>query len=58
MFNVESEDELREIDRTGAMKTKAPVSLRINPDIDARHTPYISTGMKEHKFGISIDQCC
>jgi len=57
MFNVESEDELREIDRVaGSMKTKAPVSLRINPDIDARTHPYISTGMKEHKFGISIDR--
>ncbi len=56
MFNVESEDELREIDRVaGLMKTKAPVALRINPDIDARTHPYISTGMKEHKFGISID---
>ncbi len=56
MFNVESEDELREIDRVaGSMKTKAPVALRINPDIDARTHPYISTGMKEHKFGISID---
>ncbi len=57
MFNVESEDELREIDRVaGLMKTKAPIALRINPDIDARTHPYISTGMKEHKFGISIDQ--
>ncbi|MBI5075500.1 MAG: diaminopimelate decarboxylase [Nitrospirae bacterium] len=56
MFNVESEDELREIDRVaGLMRTKAPVALRINPDIDARTHPYISTGMKEHKFGISID---
>ena len=56
MFNVESEDELREIDRVaGLMKTKAPIALRINPDIDARTHPYISTGMKEHKFGISID---
>ena len=56
MFNVESEDELREIDRVaGIMKSKAPVALRINPDIDARTHPYISTGMKEHKFGISID---
>ena len=56
MFNVESEDELREIDRVaGVMKTKAPIALRVNPDIDARTHPYISTGMKEHKFGISID---
>ena len=57
MFNVESADELREIDRVaGAMGVKAPIALRINPDIDPRTHPYISTGMKEHKFGISIDQ--
>ena len=57
MFNVESEDELREIDRiAGVMKKKAPVALRINPDIDPGTHPYISTGMREHKFGISIEQ--
>lgn len=55
MFNVESEDELKEIDRiAGKMKVKAPIALRINPDIDPLTHPYISTGMKEHKFGISI----
>ena len=57
MFNVESEDELREIDRVaGKMRTKAPIALRVNPDIDARTHPYISTGMRKHKFGISIDE--
>lgn len=57
MFNVESEDELREIDRiAGKMRTKAPVALRINPDIDPQTHPYISTGMKEHKFGIPIEK--
>jgi diaminopimelate decarboxylase len=57
MFNVESEDELREIDRLAEkMRTKAPIALRINPDIDASTHPYISTGMREHKFGISIDE--
>jgi diaminopimelate decarboxylase len=57
MFNVESEDELREIDRVaGTMKLKAPIALRINPDINAETHPYISTGMKEHKFGISINR--
>ena len=58
MFNVESEDELREIDRVAGevSRTKAPVALRVNPDIDARTHPYISTGMREHKFGISIDE--
>ncbi len=56
MFNVESADELREIDRVaGTMKVKAPIALRINPDIDPQTHPYISTGMKEHKFGISVD---
>ena len=57
MFNVESEDELREIDRVaGKMRTKAPIALRVNPDIDAKTHPYISTGMRKHKFGISIDE--
>ncbi len=56
MLNVESEDELREIDGiAGRMRTKAPVALRINPDIDAKTHPYITTGMREHKFGISIE---
>lgn len=55
MFNVESEDELREINRVaGSMRLKAPIALRINPDIDPLTHPYISTGMKEHKFGIAI----
>jgi len=57
MFNVESERELREIDRiAGKMKTKAPVALRINPDIDPETHPYIATGMKKHKFGIPIEE--
>ncbi|MEW6108606.1 MAG: diaminopimelate decarboxylase [Nitrospirota bacterium] len=56
MFNVESEDELREIDRiAGNMRMKAPIALRVNPDIDPRTHPYISTGMKRHKFGIPIE---
>jgi diaminopimelate decarboxylase len=56
MFNVESEDELREIDRVaGTMRRKAPIALRVNPDIDAKTHPYISTGMRKHKFGIAID---
>lgn len=57
MFNVESERELREIDRVaGKMKTKAPVALRINPDIDPETHPYIATGLKKHKFGIPIEE--
>jgi len=56
MFNVESENELREIDRVaGKMKRKAPVALRINPDIDPQTHPYITTGMKKYKFGIPIE---
>lgn len=56
MFNVESEDELKEIDRiAGTMNTKAPIALRINPDIDPETHPYISTGLKKHKFGIPIE---
>ncbi len=56
MFNVESENELREIDRiAGEMKVKAPIALRINPDIDPQTHPYISTGLKKHKFGIPIE---
>ncbi|MCL5022066.1 MAG: diaminopimelate decarboxylase [Nitrospirae bacterium] len=57
MFNVESENELVEIDRiAGLMKVKAPVSLRVNPDIDPGTHPYISTGLKKHKFGIPIEK--
>ncbi len=56
MFNVESEDELREIDRiAGKMKVKAPIALRINPDIDPMTHPYISTGLRKHKFGIPME---
>jgi diaminopimelate decarboxylase len=56
MFNVESEDELREINRiAGIMRKKAPISLRINPDIDPETHPYIATGLKRHKFGIPIE---
>ena len=57
MFNVESEHELKEIDRIARkMKVKAPISLRINPDIDPETHPYISTGLKKHKFGIPIEK--
>ena len=56
MFNVESEDELREINRiAGIMRRKAPIALRINPDIDPETHPYIATGLKKHKFGIPIE---
>jgi diaminopimelate decarboxylase len=56
MFNVESEQELIEIDRVaGSMNVKAPISLRVNPDIDPETHPYISTGLRKHKFGIPIE---
>ncbi|MBI5050733.1 MAG: diaminopimelate decarboxylase, partial [Nitrospirae bacterium] len=57
MFNVESADELRTIDRiAGRLRVKAPLALRVNPDIDVRTHPYISTGLKKHKFGIPMEQ--
>jgi diaminopimelate decarboxylase len=57
MFNVESSAELRAIDRVaGGMKVKARVALRINPDIDPQTHPYISTGLKKSKFGISAER--
>ncbi len=53
-FNVESVPELHRINQVaGDMGVKAPISLRINPDVDAKTHPYISTGLKENKFGIS-----
>ncbi|MGH8501248.1 MAG: diaminopimelate decarboxylase [Gammaproteobacteria bacterium] len=56
-FNVESEAELDLLAAVAAdMHAVAPVSLRVNPDVDARTHPYISTGLKENKFGIGIDQ--
>lgn len=56
MFNVESDQELQEIDHiAGQMKTKAPIALRINPDVDPETHPYISTGLKKNKFGIPIE---
>jgi diaminopimelate decarboxylase len=52
-FNVESEEELLALDRVArAAGTRAPVALRINPDVDAETHPYISTGLKQNKFGI------
>jgi len=56
MFNVESSDELKAIDRVaGQLKVKAPIALRVNPDIDPKTHPYISTGLKHSKFGIPIE---
>ncbi|AUB79947.1 diaminopimelate decarboxylase [Candidatus Thiodictyon syntrophicum] len=54
-FNVESVPELERLDRVaGDLGVIAPVSLRVNPDVDARTHPYIATGLKENKFGIDI----
>ncbi|TDV64445.1 diaminopimelate decarboxylase [Pseudomonas sp. LP_7_YM] len=54
-FNVESTDELERLQMVAAeMGKRAPVSLRVNPDVDAGTHPYISTGLKENKFGIAI----
>ena len=55
-FNVESAAELDRIQQVAkSMDKVAPISLRVNPDVDAGTHPYISTGLKENKFGISID---
>jgi len=54
-FNVESEEELHELNSVGIeLGKKAPVALRVNPDIDPKTHPYISTGFKKSKFGIEI----
>ena len=54
-FNVESTAELERLQEVAAdMGVQAPVSLRVNPDVDAKTHPYISTGLKENKFGIDI----
>ena len=55
-FNVESESELARINAIAVERgVAAPVSLRVNPDVDAQSHPYISTGLKENKFGIDIE---
>ena len=56
-FNVESAEELERIASiAGQMGVRAPVSLRVNPDVDPKTHPYISTGLKENKFGIPADE--
>ncbi len=55
-FNVESASELERINQiAGELKKLAPVSLRVNPDVDAKTHPYIATGLKENKFGVAYD---
>jgi diaminopimelate decarboxylase len=56
MFNIESEQELEVInERAGTLGKKAPISIRVNPDVDPMTHPYISTGMKKNKFGIDVE---
>jgi diaminopimelate decarboxylase len=56
MFNIESTQELEAIDaRARILGRKAPVALRVNPDVDPKTHPYISTGMKKNKFGIDVN---
>lgn len=56
-FNIESIPELDRLNQVAAdMGVKAPISLRVNPDVDAQTHPYISTGLKENKFGVDIQK--
>lgn len=56
MFNIESDQELFRINElAGSLSRRAPIALRINPDIDPETHPYISTGLKKNKFGIPIE---
>ena len=56
-FNVESISELHRLNEVaGTMSVKASVSLRVNPNVDAKTHPYISTGLKENKFGVAFDE--
>jgi diaminopimelate decarboxylase len=57
IFNIESSQELEAINQRAAiLNTRARISLRVNPDVDPKTHPYISTGLKKNKFGIDIDQ--
>jgi diaminopimelate decarboxylase len=56
MFNLESIDELKLIDRrAGKLNQRARVAIRVNPDVDPKTHPYISTGLKKNKFGINTE---
>ncbi|MFU2054873.1 diaminopimelate decarboxylase [Gallibacterium anatis] len=56
-FNVESEAELLRINQVAEkLNKKAPISLRVNPDVDAKTHPYISTGLKKNKFGVNVER--
>ena len=57
MFNVESEEELEVLNEVAKSEgKKAPIAIRVNPDVDPQTHPYISTGLKESKFGIDIEE--
>jgi diaminopimelate decarboxylase len=56
-FNVESASELERIENIARQKNKvAPISIRVNPDVDAETHPYIATGLRENKFGVNCEQ--
>jgi diaminopimelate decarboxylase len=56
-FNVESSSELERLNEVaGSMGKIAPISLRVNPDVDAKTHPYISTGLKQNKFGVAYTE--
>ena len=56
MFNIESFQELEQINRCGSrLKKMAPIALRVNPDVDPKTHPYISTGLKKEKFGLGME---
>lgn len=56
-FNVESESELQQLNKIAGEAGKvAPISLRVNPDVDAKTHPYIATGLKDNKFGVAYDE--
>ncbi len=56
-FNVESASELKRIETVAkSVNKKAPISIRVNPNVDAKTHPYISTGLKENKFGVDINE--
>ncbi len=57
MFNIESEQELQALNRiAGELGTKGRIALRVNPDVDPQTHPYISTGLRQNKFGINIER--
>ncbi|MEP6941579.1 MAG: diaminopimelate decarboxylase [Betaproteobacteria bacterium] len=56
-FNVESASELDRLDAVaGRLRVRAPVSFRVNPDVDSRTHPYISTGLRDNKFGVAFEE--